>query len=79
MKIGKSKEAKHGDIIMAVTSENVEDVCKCVAWLGEDEIAVSGHTAIIHSMLNPKYLTYYLQSSHFLYTKIKTGSWYKGY
>ncbi len=36
------------DIIMAVTSENVEDVCKCVAWLGKEDIAVSGHTAIIH-------------------------------
>ena len=65
------KKAKHGDIIVAVTSENVEDVCKCVAWLGEDEIAVSGHTAIIHSMLNPKYLTYYLQSSHFYTQKLK--------
>ena len=32
---------------MAVTSENLEDICKCVAWLGEEKVAISGHTAII--------------------------------
>ena len=51
----KSKKAQPNDIVMAVTSENVEDVCKCVAWLGDEEIAVSGHTAIIHHDQNPKY------------------------
>ena len=48
-KVEHQKKAKSGDIIMAVTSENIDDVCKCVAWLGKGEIAVSGHTAIIHS------------------------------
>lgn len=65
------KKAAHGDIIMAVTSENVEDVCKCVAWLGNGEIAVSGHTAIIHHDLDPKYLAYYLNSSMFFQQKLK--------
>lgn len=50
---------------MAVTSENVEDVCKCVAWLGEGEIAVSGHTAIIHHEQNAKYLAYYFHTAMF--------------
>ena len=44
----KQKYAQPGDIIMAVTSENIEDVCKCVAWLGNEKVAISGHTAIIH-------------------------------
>jgi len=44
----KQKKAVPGDIVMAVTSENIEDVCKCVVWLGDEDIAVSGHTAIIH-------------------------------
>ena len=61
----KQKFAEPGDIIMAVTSENVEDVCKCIAWLGNDKIAVSGHTAIIHHNQNPKYLVYYLSSQMF--------------
>ena len=61
----RSKKAVCGDIVMAVTSENVEDVCKCVTWLGEDEIAVSGHTAIIHSTQNAKYLAYYFHTNMF--------------
>lgn len=61
----KSKYAYQNDIIMAVTSENVEDVCKSVAWLGSDDIAVSGHTAIIKHNQNPKYLSYYFHSSMF--------------
>ena len=55
----KQKYAVKNDIVMAVTSENIEDVCKCVAWLGDERIAVSGHTAIIHHTINPKYLCYY--------------------
>ncbi len=67
----KQKKAVYGDIIMAVTSENIEDVCKCVAWLGDEEVAISGHTAIIHHTLNPKYLAYYLNSSLFFKQKLK--------
>lgn len=65
------KKAVTGDIIMAVTSENVEDVCKCVAWLGDGEIAVSGHTAIIHHSIDAKYLVYYFHSSMFYAQKLK--------
>lgn len=67
----KQKKAVQNDIIMAVTSENVEDVCKCVAWLGEEEVAISGHTAIIHHSQNAKYLVYYFHSSLFLLHKVK--------
>lgn len=67
----KQRKAVKNDLIMAVTSENIEDVCKCVAWLGEGEVAVSGHTAIIHHSLDPKYLTYYLHSSMFYAQKVK--------
>jgi type I restriction enzyme S subunit len=61
----KSKFAKKNDVIMAVTSENIEDVCKCVAWLGNEDIAVSGHTAIIHHNQNPKYLSHYFHTTMF--------------
>lgn len=67
----KQKFADTNDIVMAVTSENIDDVCKCVAWLGEGKIAVSGHTAIIHHTLNPKFLVYWLHSSMFYQQKIK--------
>lgn len=67
----KSKFASQNDIVMAVTSENVEDVCKSVAWLGSDDIAVSGHTAIIRHNQNSKYLSYYFHSSMFFAQKVK--------
>ncbi|CAD7289663.1 hypothetical protein LMG7974_01740 [Campylobacter majalis] len=67
----KSKKAQTNDIIMAITSENVEDVCKSVAWLGKDEIAVSGHTAIIKHNQNAKFLTYYFHSKIFQNQKRK--------
>ena len=67
----KSKQAQPNDIVMAVTSDNVDDVCKCTAWVGKDPIAVSGHTAIIHHNQNAKYLSYYFQSSVFYKQKVK--------
>ena len=67
----KSKQAMPNDIVMAVTSENVEDVCKCTAWLGKEPIAVSGHTAIIHHNQNAKYLSYFFHSKAFFDQKKK--------
>ena len=56
---------------MAVTSENMEDVGKCLAWLGEEDILVSNHACYIRHSLNPMYLAYYLQSVHFFNYKKK--------
>ena len=67
----KQKFAEPGDVVMAVTSENIEDICKCIAWLGNEKVAISGHSAIIHHNLNPKYLVYYLHSAMFYQQKIK--------
>ena len=67
----KQRMAATNDIIMAVTSENMEDVCKCVAWLGKGEVAVSGHTAIIRHNQNAKYLTYYFHTEMFASQKKK--------
>ncbi|WP_293690322.1 restriction endonuclease subunit S [uncultured Phascolarctobacterium sp.] len=65
----KQKYAEPNDIIMAVTSENIEDICKCVAWLGTEKVAVSGHSAIIYHSLDPKYLAYFFHSQHFFNQK----------
>ena len=67
----KLKKAHTGDIIFAVTSENLEDVCKCVAWLGKDDIVIGGHSAVLHHNQNPKYLAYYFQSGDFQRQKRK--------
>ena len=67
----KQKMAQPNDIVMAVTSENIEDVCKCLAWLGDEPVAVSGHSAIIHHNQNAQYLVYYFYSQMFFAQKRK--------
>lgn len=59
------KLAHKGDLVIATTSENEEDVCKAVAWLGEDDIAISGDAYIYRHEQNPKYVAYFFQSVSF--------------
>ncbi|MWO34232.1 restriction endonuclease subunit S, partial [Escherichia coli] len=47
------------------TSENDEDVCKAVAWLGSEDIAVSSDACIYKHNLNPKYVSYFFQTEQF--------------
>ena len=67
----KAKKASKGDIIMTDTSENVEDICKSVAWLGDNDIAVSNHALIIKHNQNPKFLSYSTQTNSFFLQKRK--------
>ena len=62
----------HGDLIITNTSENLEDVCKSVAYLGEDYIVTGGHATVIsqHGQ-NAKYLSYYFASLEFQKNKKK--------
>ena len=55
----KLTKVKTGDIIIACTSENIEDVCKAIAWLGEDEIVTGGHACVFSHEQNPKYISYF--------------------
>ena len=56
---------------MTDTSENVEDICKSVAWLGDDDIAVSNHALIIKHKQNPKFLSYSTLTNSFFIQKRK--------
>ena len=67
----KARKASRGDIIMTDTSENVEDICKSVAYLGEEDIAVSNHALILKHKQNPKFLTYSTLTNSFLNQKRK--------
>ncbi len=67
-------KAKPGDIIITTTSENVEDVCKCVAWLGSEEIVIGGHECVFSTTQNPKYIAYYLQTKDFFNQKKRAAS-----
>ncbi len=61
----KCKKAHTGDLVFATVSENVDDVCKCVAWLGDEEICISGDSLAFCHNQNPKYLAYYFQTAVF--------------
>lgn len=58
-----------GDIVITNTSENVEDVCKAVAWLGESQIVTGGHATVIKHQQDPKYLSYYFRTPEFFAQK----------
>lgn len=61
----KLKKAETGDLVIATTSENVEDVCRAVAWLGEEPVGISGDAYVFKHSLEPKYASYYFNSSMF--------------
>ena len=67
----KARKASKGDIIMTDTSENVEDICKSVAYLGDDDIAVSNHALIIKHKQNPKFISYSTFTKYFFNQKRK--------
>lgn len=62
----KLKKAQNGDVLLAGTSENIQDVMKPLGWLG-DEIAISGDMFAYrpNTELDTKYLTYLLQTTEF--------------
>lgn len=66
-----ARKAKTGDIVIATTSENDEDVCKAVAWLGSEDIAVSSDACFYRHKLAPKYVVYYFQTEQFQKQKRK--------
>ena len=61
----KARKASTGDLIIATTSENDENVCKAVVWLGEEDIAVSSDACFYKHNLNPKYVAYFFQTEQF--------------
>ena len=54
----KLKKVKTGNLVIAKTSENIEDIMKTVAYLGYDEAVAGGHSAIFSHNQNAKYLSY---------------------
>ena len=67
----KLQKVHKNDLIITNTSENIEDVCKTVVWLGNDEIVTGGHASIFKHNENPKYLAYYTQTQMFFDEKRK--------
>ncbi len=67
----KLKKAKPNDILIATTSENVKDVGKSIAWLGNEEVVFSGEMYSYSTNENPKFIVYYFQTWFFQKEKEK--------
>jgi type I restriction enzyme S subunit len=61
----KLRKARPGDIVIATTSEDDQAVGKAMAWIGNDEAAVSSDAYIFRHSLVPKYVAYIFQSDGF--------------
>ncbi|GIH98079.1 restriction endonuclease subunit S [Planobispora takensis] len=66
---GSMRLARPGDVVIAGTSENVEDVGKAVAWLGDDDVAVHDDCFIFRHNLDPKFVSYFFASPLFQHRK----------
>ena len=69
----KLRKASYGDLVIATTSEDVDGVCKACAWLGENDVAVSGDAYIYKHNQNPKYISYLFQTKRFYEYKRKAS------
>ena len=61
----KLKKAQYGNLIIAGVSENKEDACKAVVYLGKDDVCISGDSFAFSHSQNPKFIGYMLQTQAF--------------
>ena len=69
----KLKKAEKGDVIFTTTSENFDDIVKCIVWLWDEPVAIWWHAAIFkpNDSILWKYFSYYTQTSDFSLQKKK--------
>lgn len=72
-----AKIAHPNDLIMAITSEDVEGSCKSTAWLGDYDIAVGSDAAIFSHNQNSIYVSYYTKTKAFYNEKAKYARGFK--
>lgn len=57
--------AQPNDVVIAAVGETVEDVAKAVAWLGEEDVAIHDDCFLFRHSMNPKFVSYCLQTEAF--------------
>ena len=70
----KLRKAQKNDILIATTSENIEDVGKSVVWLGDEEVGFSGDMYSYSTQQNSKYIAYCFQTNNFQRQKKKKAT-----
>ena len=63
--------AKPGDVVITDVGETVEDVGKAVAWIGTEDVAIHDHCYAFRHSMNPKFVSYCMQTTSFIAEKAK--------
>ena len=67
----KLRYAKTGDVVLTDVGETVEDVGKAVAWIGDEDVAIHDHCYAFRHSMNPKFVSYCMQTTSFVAEKAK--------
>lgn len=67
------KKVNTGDVVITITSENIEDVGKALLYLGNEQAVTGGHATIFKpgDLILGKYFVYFTQSEEFSVEKRK--------
>ena len=57
------KYFEHGDILFAITGENIEDIAKSVAYTGNEKCLAGGDIVVMKHKQNPRYLAHVLATT----------------
>lgn len=68
---GSLRYAEPGDVVMAGVGETVEDVGKAVAWIGTQKVAIHDDSYAFRHSMNPKFVSYSMQTASFTAEKAK--------
>src|SRR5690606_28565287 len=63
--------AEPGDVVVTDVGETVEDVGKAVAWIGNEKVAIHDHCYAFRHSMNPKFVSYCMQTASFIAEKAK--------
>lgn len=70
----KSKRIKKGDLLFAGSGETKEDIGKCVAYIGDDEVYAGGDIVILSpKKINSLFFGYYLNTPEIIKQKASKG------
>lgn len=61
--VAKPKYFEHGDIIFTITGENVEEIAKSIAYLGNEKCMAGGDTVVMKHNQEPRYMSYVLSTT----------------
>jgi type I restriction enzyme S subunit len=68
---GSLRYAESGDVVIAGVGETVVDVGKAVAWLGNEKVAIHDDSYAFRHSMNPKFISYVMQTAAFIDEKAK--------